>query len=474
MATLPELPELPKHDPPATGAVGKEIQKLRVARGLSLRRLAERAHVSAATLSRWEAEKRTPRIPELEAALDALEASASQKQALLHQIDARRALIRLRDLDGGGTPGAEVYTNSNGELLWAMRQRKGWSQAQTARAANTTQAQIARWERGEAWPEAAVLHSLCWCLDALPEEVAALSRRGGDGNRAGLLLPHEPVQNWDEGQWAEHVAHVYRLAPAQSLVDLTLIGVEQHLGRLAASHDFAIARLADVYALHARHSLHYKQRTRALHWAERGLALQRRQRLSDKAPDGSRPLWFGNVIVLATYASQNKKRAGLQRAAKLLHDWLPALHNESENRNATAKESADAHYAWGQSEMAKVMHQLGGADEAATLAQAACRAGEQIRPSEGFLRWRDFARLLLDANQPAQALDALTRSETIIPMETLKPDALTRHHLMNAECYLGLSDLPSANERVRAAERIIADNGLWYLQSDLRGVAAVL
>lgn len=441
----------------ASGTAGEAIKQLRELRGLSLRALAGLAKISPAALSRWETQKRVPNIPELEAVLDALQASTHDKRGVLRRINAPRAVHRLRVLD---QTGAGTYAgNGGGDLLWAMRHRRGWTQTETAQAAHVAQAQIAWWENGDAWPDGEKLHWLCWALNALPEEVAALTR--GKGAFLG------GVKNWDNQKWLDYIAQLLHRPPPPEIFGLTLIAAEQQLGLLAADdptrHDFAIVLLADVYAIHARHHLYHQQIQQGVHWAERGLALLRRRRLFfDAAQNGTASYWFGNVLTQATYVSQSKRPAGLRKAVRLLHDYLPVLPQN------------DPHYAWGQMTLASKLMALGRVNEALLLGQAACDKGEQMGASEGFQRRRDFARLLLGANQPARALDVLTQGKVALCWETSLPDTAARHRLLEAECFFYLGDKQAAGEQVRMAERIIHEQGLLHLQAELFRVAAPL
>src|SRR5207248_1096237 len=61
-----------------SGGLGALLWEWRHRRGLSLGQLARAAGVHKATLSRWEAGARQPRVPELEAALRALDVSATE------------------------------------------------------------------------------------------------------------------------------------------------------------------------------------------------------------------------------------------------------------------------------------------------------------------------------------------------------------------------------------------------------------
>lgn len=448
-------------DVPTT--IGTELQRLRLARGLSLNRLAQQAGVSTSSLSRWEAQKRLPSIPELELVLSALEVSEAQKASLLRLIHAPRALQRLRALE---TTTSEAY-NGRGALLWAMRQRKGWTQADTARAVGVTQVQITRWEQGDAWPSTENLHTLCWCLSAQPEEAAALMRPGG--STGNLLFGEDSALHQDRFWWTDYVKDLLLYPPPEELLSLTFIGVQQQLSRLVPHRDFAVAVLADVYAIHARHCLSRKQTRMAAHWAERGLALVRRQSFFDRPP-----VWFGNVLVLAAAGAQNKRPAGLRRAGNLLRNWLPALERGRENAKGVTALSAAAHHAWGQMMLAGYLNQLGQTHAALEQGRSACEEGEQLTPSEGYMRLRDFAEILCEANQPERALEALAHAEKLLPLSEVQQGTKAQHHLLEACCLCVLGDRKSASERAYMVEQLITQHELWYLQDNWRRVTADL
>lgn len=88
-----------------------------------------------------------------------------------------------------GTPQAERYLAQNttesqalpvsgGELLRALRVRRGLSQADAARAIGVTQALLSRWENNDCWPENTRLLALCQVLQATPGETHGLATRG--------------------------------------------------------------------------------------------------------------------------------------------------------------------------------------------------------------------------------------------------------------------------------------------------------
>ena len=465
MATLSPL------SPAATPTVGGEIKKLRQGRGLSLRGLAALAHVHVSSLSRWEAGGRTPALPELDATLAALAASEAQKRAILRLMDAPRALVRLRALDETGTEA--VASGGGGDLLWAMRKRRGWTQAEVARAAGIAQAQVAWWERGEAWPDATKLHTLCWVLHAAPEEVEALTRRA-DRGRGELRGQREWRDGWGEHEWGVYVSGLLSQPPPDALADLAFIGIEQTLAQRARLQPFAATLLPDVYAIHARHHLYRNKPEIALRWAERGFSLLRQRRSWQAQAPPYQPLWFGNVLILSSRAGQGPRPARLRQGVKMLRDWLPALERNEVAGSAAVRESQGAHYAWGQMALAQARAMLGQTDEAVRLGKEACLRAERLRPSEGFMRWRDYADLLRRAGQPAHALKALAQSQAQVVWEWASPDTVARHTLIEARCLDALDDTAGAREKAREAEQLIASHDLRHLQNTLHHLTDTL
>jgi transcriptional regulator with XRE-family HTH domain len=353
-----------------------------------------------------------------------------------------------------------------------MRQRKGWTQTTTARAANVTQGQIARWENGDAWPNVEDLHRLCWCLDASPEEVAALTRHNG-GASNGFLLSEESVQGWDYTQWADYLNHLLFQRPPEGLLALTFVGVQERLSQLSEERAFAAALLPNVHAIYARHCLSLGQGRQAAYWSERGLALVKRQ-LPGLLAENEQTLWFASVLVLATHLGEGGRPADSRRATELLREWLPVMRRGKESRNAGFASSAAAHHAWGRMKLAGYWSKLGYNQEAFALGRAACEEAAQVKPAEGYMRLRDLASLLLEAKEPVSALRTLSQSEALVGIDSVKPKTRAQHYLIEAQCLTAVGAQQSAHERISAAEKIITEQGLSQFQDDLHRAAAPL
>jgi transcriptional regulator with XRE-family HTH domain len=150
--------------------LGAYLLQLRQARGISPTQLAARSHVSRSTLYNWESGQRLPRLQELEAVLRALDATAAQAQSALTLLQAPRAQKRLQEMEK-----LPISMPNGGDLLRALRLRRGWTQGQAAAAVQVSQPTLARWERGDAWPGQEILLKLCFCLGARQAEITALT-----------------------------------------------------------------------------------------------------------------------------------------------------------------------------------------------------------------------------------------------------------------------------------------------------------
>lgn len=361
--------------------VGTLLWEMRTARGLSVGELARRAAISKATLSYWEAGTRQPRVPELETVLVALHATETQRAQALAVIDAPRSMRQLR-LDepssGLGTPPVL------GDLLRAMRLRRGWTQEQTAAALEVTQATIARWERGERQPTTALLHALCFALHAQPEEVTTLTAEEG-------FVVASPNQN--RAERLERIRyHLMKIVnpptPTESrLWELEMIAMERELWTDAVEDQEARDLLATVFASHAES---YRNRliwTDVVPLARRALALV--------SPSSPRPILLRASLMAAAGAVYGGVRTAPERGFHQLKNLLEVSDNP-------------VFSAWILSDMAKYAALAGQTQTSLSLAGTACKtanASESV--GEVYLRRMDHGRLLLQAGQPRAALRVL-------------------------------------------------------------------
>lgn len=137
-------------------------------KGLGLSETARRANVSPATLSYWESGRRNPSGGALDSLLKVLEVGVRDRARLLVLADPAHARIALLN-DPLGPP------VDQGQILRAMRLRRGMTQSGLAARAGVTQSAVAKWETGDSIPDATTLHGVLFELGASVEEVLAIT-----------------------------------------------------------------------------------------------------------------------------------------------------------------------------------------------------------------------------------------------------------------------------------------------------------
>src|SRR5262245_23148534 len=104
-----------------TAGLGAYLKEQRTGRVMTLDQVASSAQVSRRTLLRWEAGATLPRLPELEAVLQALGLTGLQRRHALALIEAPRAVLRLRQESRQDAVGEELGPLPlAGDLLRAM------------------------------------------------------------------------------------------------------------------------------------------------------------------------------------------------------------------------------------------------------------------------------------------------------------------------------------------------------------------
>lgn len=396
--------------------------------------MAARARVNASTLSRWESGKYSPSVPELEAVLRALGATEAQHREMLGQINAPRALQALQGQEGIGVP-------VGGDLLRAMRLRRGFTQAEVARSMGVKQGQVAKWEHSDAWPDANPLHALCHTLGAQPDEVTALTtgRFRWDAGRSLLSASRRT----DSEEWLSQIDGLLFQNP-YDLLDLTFLSVEVRLWEIREQQSFAFPLLAVAYAHHARSHLFHHKPAQAAFWARRTLELAKQPAtVADPRHAG----WGAAVVASAAALASTQRRGDLRRAVALLEEWLPAVHNP-------------AFRAWILSDLASYHARLNNADAAIAISRGAIKEARSVGDGEFLYRFRDHAQLLADLGRYKEALETLEESRVLI---TLNGDAFVRHHLLEAECFIGVGSVTEASEAFFRAEARLHADQISYL-----------
>lgn len=419
-----------------TQAFGAYLQELRIARGVSLRRLAKTSGVSARTLSYWEAGKFEPRVPEMEAALRALSVSPTESRHALTLLHAPRAVHRWREATGKrGAP-------STGDLLRAMRHRRRARLEQTAAALGISAATLSRWEQGKVAPPADQLDRLLDLLNAAPGERAAVLRGpmlSGPAGREPVLSVGALREEFDA-----FAARIYGCMedPLHDLHFLTFTAEAWPFARESAAGRLL---LAEVHARHASYLASFHRYAEAERYAEQALDLMP----DPRAPE---PLMLRAAVVYAEARAYRGASPAPGRGLEILEAW----------RAAPARWGC---YAWLLADMAAFMALAGNAEAAMALSVQACRAAETHDNADSLrVRRLDLARLYTRLGRGEEAL-SLTR---VLSKDT--PFRRADVELLLAEEYLAVGDMEAAGTHAERAETVIHMAAFDHLQPRLTGV----
>src|SRR5579872_633941 len=137
--------------------LGAALRDLRRRRGLSQERVATRAHVTTRALRYREADQQQPRDVEMESVLKALEATAQERAHIYALLPDRRHLRLARSAEAGGSVPTALLgpTPGLGDLLRAMRLRRGGTQEQLAEQMRISRSTVIRWEATRMLPSEA-------------------------------------------------------------------------------------------------------------------------------------------------------------------------------------------------------------------------------------------------------------------------------------------------------------------------------
>lgn len=379
--------------------IANHLKQARRNAGFSLGQAASRAGISKSTLSRWEAGKTQPRLPELAALAAALDLKKSQHLFLLSLLQAPRAIQRLRTESREIGPAPVL-----GDLLRVMRERRAWTQGQVAKKVGVTQASVARWERGERIPSTEEVHSLCYVLNASLEEVAAFTMETFNSSDS------------DPGLMTEGEIRAQFAALPAALRDLAFLRLESRAWQLAARSESARTRLAGVRALYSHHLFVNVRFAESEAYADRAL-----ETLDDRTTDSH--LWGHAVVRKASALAMLPSTRGIRRAVELLEDWLPRV-------------SSPEMRAWMLTERAHHLLSLGRGAETMAVLERVNRLAEVIDPEEAFWRRNHVARILARIGKPDAGyslLGAAPSTPLENPTTNTVSDAITRARLNQAQ-----------------------------------------
>lgn len=268
-------------------ALAKQLRILRESRRLSIAQMARVGGVSESTVRRWEASEstKTPRFYEISRTLDALHASQTERLAILaaHPEFSYRPLLT-----------DAVLPASSGDLLRALRMRRGIGVRQLAREIGVAPGVITHWETGKHIPSTDQSERLLIALRALPDEFAIL-RRG----TSELGITRFVDASLDE-LWAALESlyqPIWRGDPTFP-GDLVLLALQEEAARRLLTEPQAQRLLAEAF--HARGLfLHLRERSQeAQNCLKSSLALV----TAKEHP----VIWFGATSLLARVQPRSK------------------------------------------------------------------------------------------------------------------------------------------------------------------------
>lgn len=227
-------------DPGAPATFSEFFKRLRRTSGLSLGEIARISGVAKSTLSRWEAGLAEPDVPTLEAALGAFNSGRDLRIR-------GRALIKAPR--GGAEPAPlKVFTENDvalpgsGDLLQALRMRKGLSAQEAARALGVSAPSLSRWETGARSPDFEFLSRAADLFGASTEDRSLLFRPSAR---------HSAPPSYDELAEGVHGLSVQLRDGDFGAAELGAIMLQRQGMRLAEHDDRAVALVSRALALRA-------------------------------------------------------------------------------------------------------------------------------------------------------------------------------------------------------------------------------
>ena len=397
---------------------GQYLRELRKRQGLTQNKLAQMAQVSPRTLTYWESDSFTPREQELKAALDALKISPQEEARLLGMTAGRgekmfRENVTLtQSLSNMPLPGA-------GDLLAALRVRKGLPRRETASLLGVSESTLGRWENNRIEIPDSILPQAQTVLKASQREIKALRNR--------LTLPLE-----DDGgafslaryerQAAEFAAR--RFLTGVGVTDLDALALQRRFWLQAMEYPEARKPLARVTRDYAVWLVSQNRRGEVRQQAQYALNFYSKEPQTDASLAGVLNL----LSWCEAFGPQRKPHLG----AKLFQSWLPRLTHPENQIHALA-------------DVSLYTAMSGDAELAIRYFRQACRVCEGLREAtEAVLHYLQitFARLLLLEGKPQEACAAL--APLVSDTESVPADMNLNHALIITEILL------SAGERSRA------------------------
>ncbi len=419
------------------------LRGLRGARGLSLAQLAARSQVSERTLSYWEAGTRQPRLPELEMVLAALETRTAQRNEALTLLSGPRGARELRlSPEHIRHENAIGMLPSGGDLLRALRHRRGLYLEQVAAQMGVSGATVSRWEQGKVVPPPDRLDALLTLLGARQGERAAL--------KEGYLFLMTPLRAYtqevsDLRENFEAFMRAHYATPDDRLDDLSFLSFEAQAWTLTVRDSSGRNLLAAVCANYAAFLAASGRMKEAGQYAWRALDLLEASSSSQETFTKETAL-RGAIIAAQSEVFQGTRPAP-ERGLKILQSWRSVA-------------VAPMFQAWILSNMGGYLALQADWEAALILQQEACRVAERDSdPDQLRFRQMDLARVELSAGRAERVLSLVTLSAQDFPSRR------ARIELLFAEALLVLEERANAHFWLERANADILANDLTYLQS---------
>ena len=287
--------------------VGELIKALRKARGLSTEKLASKADVAPSTLYRWQKGKFQPKLIELHAVLAVLEASAEERDRAVALLDAPRStrVLSAKALKGYVLPGVMPGI---GDLLRALRIRRGWTARQLAAELKIATERVSRWETSQTPSPPDRLQELLLLLKASSNEQAALMKYR-------VVLPlADSLTSLDACEQHLDTLRQQAYGCASSPRDLSFLSLEAHLWPLAQRNPTALRLLVLTSLTHAE-------------WLLGQGRLPEMNRLAERAMEAAqqlRPEWYSvwGTSLRTRFLVHHPKRPDYKQALRLLSPMM--------------------------------------------------------------------------------------------------------------------------------------------------------
>lgn len=428
-------------------SIGGFLRRLRTGRRLTMEQAAQQAGIHRVTLHRWEKGQAQPCLSELAALLSVLDVSETQKRQALGLIEAPRAMRQIRqEVTQIAERSGMAPMPHGGDLLRAMRMRRGLSLEDTACRIPISGATLRRWEKMDVWPSLHQLHLLCYTLEAHEEELVALTvGRFSQNSRTEKPL----MEVLQERLWNMRVSG--NLLGDDPLFELSILQLEADAWPLALRSAEGKQMLIAIYAHHAQMLSSRHRLSEAGVVAERALELMTNRLKPDR-------FWMYPIFVSARASVFQSERLAPKRGLELLRSWHSVAHWPEMQ-------------AWLLSDMAKYLGLNGEREASLTLAEQACRVVvKDGNPGELTLRRWDKASLLLQAGRPAEALSILEERSEIEQV----PGARIEVGFLRAEAYLGVGNPVQAADWLQSAMEEIETYHLDYRRPRAEKLAAQL